>query len=360
MANSELSKLKILYLYDYFLHELNPFDDDSAVSMSDIIAYLKEKLGYTFERKSIYADISKINEFVSRTEKIKGDDSWIVVEQKKYRRNQVEDELTIDEARLLVDAINTTMFTDTSLCAKIQKMFPMYFDENYGVRALYPHDGKVDRVSISKLNNIRNAIRDRKVLNISYGYMLGKELVEKSTKTVSPIALDWSNNNYYLIAIDNSEVKGKNAKKPAEALRRYRLDRMAQVSFPDGHKDKYVSLGGEKATRSALKNFLDNSISAFSTDNIIKLDIVITSGSAKETLKAYNAFANKVGPAAKIDDSAFSKGTLGLSFNVADVPTLYTALFEIDTFDNVELKIQTENVRKHYARYIDKAMHALG
>ena len=28
MANSELSKLKILYIYEYFLKEINAFDDN--------------------------------------------------------------------------------------------------------------------------------------------------------------------------------------------------------------------------------------------------------------------------------------------------------------------------------------------
>ena len=61
MANSELSKLKILYLYDYFKHNMSSFDDE-GVTVSELIEYLQQKLNNTFERKSIYADISKINE----------------------------------------------------------------------------------------------------------------------------------------------------------------------------------------------------------------------------------------------------------------------------------------------------------
>ena len=53
--------------------------------------------GNTFERKSIYADISKINEYVNMTAKVKGSDSWITSEGRKYKRNQLVDEITIDE-----------------------------------------------------------------------------------------------------------------------------------------------------------------------------------------------------------------------------------------------------------------------
>ena len=118
MANSELSKLKILYLYDYFRNNINAFDEDSAISVSEIIAYLESATGTTFERKSIYADISKINEYVNKTGKTKSPD-WIYSECKRYKRSELKNEMTIDEARLIVDAISTTPFVDTQLCDKI-------------------------------------------------------------------------------------------------------------------------------------------------------------------------------------------------------------------------------------------------
>ena len=77
MANSELSKLKILFMYDFFMKHLNAFDENSAVTVNDIIGYLEEKTGTTFERKSIYADISRINEFIDMTDKVLAGDGWI-------------------------------------------------------------------------------------------------------------------------------------------------------------------------------------------------------------------------------------------------------------------------------------------
>ncbi|MBQ1247046.1 MAG: hypothetical protein IIX95_03340, partial [Clostridiales bacterium] len=207
MANSELSKLKILFIYDYFKHQVSAMGGRESVSVSDLIKYLEDCTGTTFERKSIYADINKINEYVMKSGQTP-DDAWIFTEGKKYRRTELTDEILIDEARLIVDAISTTTFVDSDLCDKIIKMFPTYFPDGYQKRALYPHYEKMDKRSIFKLNCIRNGIEEKRSLKIVYGYMLGSELTEKTDKIVSPMALDWENNCYYLIAIDNAEAKG--------------------------------------------------------------------------------------------------------------------------------------------------------
>jgi hypothetical protein len=144
MANSELSKLKILFIYDYFKNQVSAEGGKEAVSVSELISYLEENTGTTFERKSIYADISKINEYVQKSGQT-NDSDWIYTEGKKYRKNQLADEITIDEARLIVDAISTTTFVDSDLCEKIVNMFPTYFSDGYRKRILYPHYEKVDR-----------------------------------------------------------------------------------------------------------------------------------------------------------------------------------------------------------------------
>ena len=91
MANSELSKLKILFMYEYFMKNLNAFDD-SAVTVNDIIGYLEDKTGTTFERKSIYADISRINEFVNKIGKVKSGDAWIrqEIQEKRARKRDYD------------------------------------------------------------------------------------------------------------------------------------------------------------------------------------------------------------------------------------------------------------------------------
>ena len=191
-------------------------------------------------------------------------------------------------------------------------------------------------------------------LKVEYGYKLGKDVVEKSTKMISPLVLDWTNNNYYLIAIDNSQAGEGSNEELKKAMRRYRLDRMSSVTFAP-KSQKYMAFSSDRALKNALLDFLDNSLSAYSTDKRIRLRITIKGESHKEVLKAYNAFADKVGPALRIHDGKLTAGELGLEFDVADVPTLYTAMFEIVTFEGIDLKIDNSDINEKFVSYLAKA-----
>ncbi|MBE7071014.1 MAG: WYL domain-containing protein [Ruminococcaceae bacterium] len=359
MANSDLSKLKILFIYDYFKRELDAFDDNNGVSVNELIAYLEEKLGYVFERKSIYADISRINEYVSKTCEVDGADSWISVEGKKYHKNQIRGEISVDEARLLVDAINTTEFVDSNLNKKIIEMFPKYFDENYRSRALVPHDSKMSQRKIIWLNIIRGAIERKECLKITYGYKLGNELAEKSEKSISPMALDWRNSCYYIIAIDNVAAAKllKEGKSIESALKHYRYDRVANVDFD--LKQKYVDFPTKRAHEAAIKRFIEVSVSSYSGGIPIALPLTIMGENRKMVLQAYNAFASRIGQVPNIDDTKLDKGRLDLIFKTTDVPTLYTGLFELATFEGISIGIGNETVRQKYAEYLKRATGGL-
>lgn len=359
MANSELSKLKILFIYDYFKTQVSSSGGREAVSVSDLISYLEQETGTTFERKSIYADINKINEYVQKSGQTK-DDNWIFCEGKKYKRADLKDEILIDEARLIVDAISTTTFVDSDLCEKIIKMFPTYFPEGYQKRALYPHDGKMDRKSILLLNNIRGGIENKNALKISYGYMLGSSLTEKSDKIVSPMALDWANNCYYVIAIDNEAAAGlERDQSLTAALRRYRVDRIASIDVPDPAKTPYIDYKTEKLKKQELKSFIDNSLSAYSSSRPVSIGIVIRGKTRKDVLKAYGAFVTKASDKVKIaDDTKLEKGILTINITTGLAPTLYTDLFELSTFEDVEIEIDNEEVCRKYGEYIKKAAQA--
>lgn len=356
MANSELSKLKILFIYDYFKNEVSSSGGKESVSVSELISYLENKTGTTFERKSIYADIDKINEYVRMSGQT-SDTDWIFSEGKRYKRSDLNGEILIDEARLIVDAISTTTFVDSDLCEKIINMFPSYFSGDYQKRVLYPHYEKVDRKCISRLNNIRTAINDKSALKIPYGYKLGSGLTELSEKIVSPMALDWENNCYYLIAIDNAEAKDLPRDQAlSAALRRYRVDRMANICFSNA---KYIDFKTDRLREQEIKNFIDNSLSAFSSSERTQLGLTIRGKTRKDALKAYGAFASKANDKIRIaDDTKLEKGILEINVVTGRAPTLYTDLFELSTFENVEIEIHSEEICREYAEYIKKAAKA--
>lgn len=358
MANSELSKLKILFMYDYFRTQVSGFENGEAVSVNDIIGYLEEKTGYTFERKSIYADISKLNEYISKTESLSGSDEWIYSDGRKYRKSQLEGEITIDEARLIFDAISTTNFVDTKICDKIVKLFPTCFTDNYSQKALYPHYQKIASKSILWLNNIRNGIESKEALKISYGYKLGSELTEVSDRIVSPMTLDWENNCYYLIAVDNEIAKDcEGDQELTGKLKRYRLDRISHVSvLPD---EQYIGYKNETVKKQEIKRFMDKSLSAYSSDKTVHVELVLKGNSRKETLKAYNALTSRVHNSVTIqDDTKLDSGILKINVSAGDVPTLYTDLFELSTFDSVEIEINNDEVCRKYGEYLKKAASA--
>jgi hypothetical protein len=237
-------------------------------------------------------------------------------------------------------------------------MFPTYFTEGYRKRILYPHYEKVDRRCISKLNNIRLAIDEKRTIKISYGYKLGNELTEKSDKIVSAMTLDWENNCYYLIAIDNVKAQKliDEGKPLSQALKRYRVDRMANIVFVN---DKYFDFKTERQREQELGAFIENSISAFSGSGLTNIGITIKGKTRKDTLKAYSAFASKVSDKIKIvNDTKLDKGILTISVMTGYAPTLCADLFELMIFDDVEIEIDNDEICRKFAEYISKAARA--
>lgn len=315
-----------------------------------------KKTGTTFERKSIYADISRINEFVNKVGKLKSGDAWISTEGKKYRRNELVDEITIDEARLIVDAISTTAFVDTAVCDKVIELFPTCFGNGYQT-TLYPHDEKIKSKMISYLNQLREGKENKQAVKITYGYKLGNALTETSEKIISPIELDWTNNCYYVIAIDNAAAKDLERDQAlTEALKRYRLDRIGSVSYTG---EPYITYKNDKIRKQELSNFISNSVSAFSSKEHVPVELTIKGKTRKDALIAYSAFASRIHQDIMIkNDTKLEKGILEIYVITGLAPTLFTAIFELTTIKDVDIEITNEKVRTEYAEYIKKAAKA--
>ena len=76
-------------------------------------------------------------------------------------------------------------------------------------------------------------------------------------------------------------------------------------------------------------------------------------------LKAYGAFSSKVSDKVRIaDDTKLDKGILKISVTTGLAPTLYTDLFELSTFEGVNIEIDNEEICKEYGEYIRKAARA--
>jgi len=412
MANSPLSKLKILYMYDYFIHEVDPSDGD-GVTVAEIIDMLKEKTGEIFERKSIYSDISKINEYVTASKGFgKGD--FIYHDGKRYFRGELADEILLDEARLISDSLRTTEFVPEQLYSKFEKMFPAFFnvEKNSSAVRLYSRYQTTNKSANNHIRDIltffRASIEDKEPLRFTYGYKVTNTVVG-SEFVVSPLVLDWTNRHYYLIAIDNLELyrkfglgAGVKDDDLSTCIKRFRLDRIGsytgvvygrdaagymEKNLPRqyemifaGEKDlrkpqknevaaEYLSYHGFRSDASQKKHvssYISNSFEGYSS--VINLKTIRMSIEAadkessnawKNVLQAFSVLKDEfpIASGSIVEQEADKRMTFAVE--APDVPPLYKFLFSIYTFESVKFTIENEEIRDKFRKYIARALESL-
>ncbi len=215
MAKSAGQKLKLLYIIKLLTENT---DENHPVSTADIIAYL-ESNGIHSERKSIYDDIEKLCDF--------GYDIIQVQSRLGGGYYMAGREFELAELKLLVDAVQSSRFITTrksrSLIKKLERMAGKY-DAGKLQRQVYVAGRiKTENESIYyNIDNIHRAIQENRQIEFQYlDWNLKKELVPRvgGRKQVSPWALIWREENYYLAAYDG--VDG--------IMKHYRVDKMGQM-----------------------------------------------------------------------------------------------------------------------------------
>lgn len=238
MAKSENQKLKLLYLIDILREET---DDSHAISIAQIIEKLAAK-GVSAERKSLYSDIALLSDYGINIEK---------TADHKYFMSERLYELA--ELKTLVDIIQSSQFlTAKKSRALTQKLYRE--TSRYGAaeldRQVHTAFAKAPNEKIFyTVDAIHKAIRDDRRAEFSYfRYNEDKKLVEKQIGkrySVSPIALVFDNENYYLVAFNESE----------ESIRHYRVDRMQKVEILDMCRTKKEVFGEFDISKYENKTF---------------------------------------------------------------------------------------------------------
>lgn len=215
MAKSEGQKLKLLYIIK-MLEEHS--DENHPLSTAEIIRRL-EALEIHSERKSIYDDIAKLCDF--------GYDIIQIHSRQGGGYYLAEREFELPELKLLVDAVQSSRFITTKksreLIKKLEAKVSKY-DAGKLQRQVYVAGRvKTENESIYySIDNIHRAIQEN--LQISFQYLdwnLKKQMVPRlnGQKTVSPWAMIWREENYYLAAYDSED----------KIMKHYRVDKMGQV-----------------------------------------------------------------------------------------------------------------------------------
>ncbi|PHU40201.1 WYL domain-containing protein [Pseudobutyrivibrio ruminis] len=243
MAKGSNQKLKLSYLCKIMQEKT---DDDHSLTLSQIMEAL-DGYGVTAERKSLYDDFAvmtdKLGIEIIKTQK--GRETYYHVGERQFE---------LAEVKLLIDAIQSSKFITENkskvLIAKIKSLVSEHQGKQLQ-RQVYINS-RIKNMNESIYYNvdaIHTAIFNNKQIEFKYcEWTIDKTLIPKksgATYVVSPWALTWANDYYYLIAYDS--MYGK--------MKHYRVDKMKEVSgkdvFREG-KDLYAKINMEDY---ALENF---------------------------------------------------------------------------------------------------------
>ena len=224
MSRGLNQKFKFTYLMQVMLEKT---DEDHSLTMNEILTEL-ERYGVTAERKSIYTDFADMEKF--GIEIIKNQ----IGRETYYHVGAREFELA--EVKLLIDAIQASKFITKKKSEKLIKKVKSFVSD-YQARELSRQVFISDRVKTMNesvyynVDYIHTAINEnKKIVFKYYKWDIEKNLVARNNGepfTVSPWALTWADENYYMVAFD--EIDGK--------IKHYRVDKMMQISVVDKKRE---------------------------------------------------------------------------------------------------------------------------
>lgn len=220
MAKSSNQKLKLLRLYSILF---NKSDENHPMSTNDLI-YELERYGISAERKSIYSDIEELLFYGLDIVKSGG--------KKNLTYYVGERDFELAELKLLVDAVQSSKFISESkskkLIAKISKLCSVYDASSLNRYVYVANRPKtINENVLYNIDDIHNAINNHKQISFQYlEWNNYKRLVVKkggNLYKVSPLALIWDDENYYLVGYD--ETAGIN--------KHFRVDKIKNISILD-------------------------------------------------------------------------------------------------------------------------------
>lgn len=224
MARSQYQKLKILYVMEYLLHQS---DEAHPVSMAQLIAYLEAK-GIAAERKSIYDDIEALRFYgFDIIQKNGGKTAGYYAASRDFE---------LPELKLLVDSVQSSKFIThrktISLIKKIEGLASVYEAQQLNRQVFVTNRIKTMNESIYyNVDEIHAAIaQNRKIRFHYFEYTVLKERRFRKNGDyyiVSPFALTWDDENYYLVGFDSQ----------AGAIKHYRVDKMTDIALLEQARD---------------------------------------------------------------------------------------------------------------------------
>lgn len=216
MAKSQFQKAKLIYILEMLRENT---DEEHAMSTKDIIAKL-DGYGIHADRKTIYADVEELVNMgydILKRDSRNGGGYYLASR-----------EFELAELKLLVDAVQSTRFItpkkSRELISKIEKLTSKHEAVQLQRQVYVTGRSKAENESIYyNVDAIHKAIQNDVQLEFEYlTWTPDKRLVSRKndgTYKVSPWALIWQEENYYLAAYDEQ----------ADMIKHYRVDKMGRV-----------------------------------------------------------------------------------------------------------------------------------
>jgi len=224
MPKSSNQKLKLLYLRDILLSKS---DENHPLTLAQIIDEL-EACGIAAERKSLYDDLEALRLYGLDIVMKKGKTTGYYVGSRTFE---------LAELKLLVDSVQASKFiTHKKSLALIRKLegFASLYDAQLLQRQVYVANRiKTMNESIYyNVDKIHCAIGQNCKISFKYfDYSLKKQRVYRrggKKYTVSPLALAWQDENYYMLGYDAQ----------AGIIKHYRVDKMSGIEQTSEKRDK--------------------------------------------------------------------------------------------------------------------------
>lgn len=228
MPKSPRQKQKLLYIHKILMEQT---DENHGLTVAQIIEQL-QGAGISAERKSVYDDLATLESFGCDICRNKSNTVTYYIGSRNFE---------LAELKLLVDSIQSSKFItakkSNELIKKVESLASVHEGRQLQRQVYVTNRVKNQSETIYyAVDSIHEAITmDRK---ITFGYLewtlqKGNEKIAKRHRRdgrrycVSPWALTWDDENYYLVAFDSE----------AHSIRHYRVDKMEKVELSEESRD---------------------------------------------------------------------------------------------------------------------------
>lgn len=237
-------KLRILYIRDMLERET---DRKHVLSAKQIAERLADQHNFSCDRKTIYKDISRLEEYGMKIGKTGGSHPGYFVEEREF---------SLPELKLLVDAVQASRFITAEksrgLIKKLEGLTSRYHAERLQRQVFIYNRVKADNESIfDTVDTLHEAIlQNRKVKFLYCRWNMKKQLVPRKSEpyVVSPWSLTWSHENYYLVGVYELEDGSRE-------VRHFRVDKMMETEALDQLREGKKEFSSFDQTAFARKTF---------------------------------------------------------------------------------------------------------